>query len=289
MKTGILRFILSLFILLLALPAYSDTPVWKVEKDGYQLFIGGTIHLLSSSDYPLPPTFEQAYNLSQHLVFETDIQKIKDPDYQLKMMSELIFTDGRNLKQLLHDDTYQALEKYCLSKGIPMAVITSFKPGMVSMMLTVLELQQLGIDVAGVDDFYNAKARQDGKGLGQLETAEQQFSFISSMGEGHEDELISYTLEDIKKLPATWKKLKLAWRQGDLKKLKKIALTPLKNNHPSTYNTLLVERNNAWMPQIEALLTTEEVEFVLVGALHLVGNDGLLAQLSAKGYHIERL
>ena len=51
----------------------------------------------------------------------------------------------------------------------------------------------------------------------------------------------------------------------------------------------MVERNNAWMPQIEALLTTEEVEFVLVGALHLVGDDGLLAQLSAKGYRVERL
>lgn len=288
MKTGIYRYILSFLIFIFSLPAYSDTPVWKVEKDGYQIFIGGTIHLLSSSDYPLPPTFEKAYNQSEHLVFETDIQKIKDPDYQLKMMSELIFTDGHNLKQLLSDDTYRALEKYCTSKGIPMAIITNFKPGMVAMMLTVLELQQLGIDAAGVDDFYNTKARQDGKRLGQLETAEQQFSFISSMGEGHEDELISYTLEDIKKLPATWKKLKLAWREGDLKKLKKIALTPLKNNHPSTYNTLMVKRNNAWMPQIEALLTTEEVEFVLVGALHLVGDDGLLAQLSAKGYRVER-
>jgi uncharacterized protein len=289
MKTRIYRYILFFCVFIFALPAYANAPVWKVQKDGYQLFIGGTIHLLSASDYPLPPSFEQAYDQSERLVFETDIQKIKDPDYQLKMLSEMIFTDGNNLKQFLREDTYLALEKYCLSRGIPMAIITNFKPGMVAMMLTVLELQELGIDAAGVDDFYNEKARQDGKKLGQLETAEQQFSFISTMGEGHEDDLISYTLEDIKKLPATWKKLKSAWRQGDLEKLKKIALTPFIKDHPSIYDNLLVQRNNAWMPQIEALLRTKEVEFVLVGALHLVGDDGLLAQLSAKGYSVERL
>ncbi len=289
MKTRIYRYTLFFCVFIFALPAYANGPVWKVQKDGYQLFIGGTIHLLSASDYPLPPSFEQAYNQSEHLVFETDIQKIKDPEYQLKMLSEMIFTDGNNLKQFLREDTYLALEKYCLSRGIPMAIITTFKPGMVAMMLTVLELQELGIDAAGVDDFYNEKARQDGKKLGQLETAEQQFSFISAMGKGHEDDLIAYTLKDIKKLPATWKKLKSAWRQGDLEKLKKIALTPFIKDHPSTYDNLLVQRNNAWMPQIEALLRTKEVEFVLVGALHLVGDDGLLARLTAKGYRVERL
>jgi len=289
MKLSIKHCILSFFIFIIALPAYSDSPVWKVEKGEHQLFIGGTIHLLSQSDYPLPPAFETAYHQSTRLIFETDIQEIKDPEYQLMMMSELVLADGEDLKQLLSEETYRELEEYCLKRGIPMVLITSFKPGMIAMMLTLMELQQLGVDGTGVDDYYSTKALQDGKSLGQLETIEQQFAFISAMGKGQEDDLISYTLEDIKQLPTTWKKLNAAWRKGNLQELKEIALLPLKRDHPETYDTLLVKRNNAWMPQIEAMLTTKEVEFVLVGALHLVGNNGLLAQLSAKGYTVTRL
>lgn len=289
MRTRINRFILSFFLFLFVFPVYSDSPVWKVEKGGHKIFIGGTIHLLSASDYPLPKKFEEAYVQSEHLVFETDIQKIKNPEYQLKMMSELIFTDGRNLKQFLKEDTYLELEKYCLDIGLPIDVVVNFKAGMVAMMLTLMELQKLGVAESGVDEYYSTKAIQDNKSLGQLETAEQQFSFIASMGEGYEDDLIAYTLDDIKKLPSTWKQLKAAWRQGDIKELEKIALKPLKNNHPQSYDTLLVQRNNAWMPQIEAMLATKEVEFVLVGALHLVGDNGLLTKLSTKGYRVEKL
>ena len=51
---------------------------------------------------------------------------------------------------------------------------------------------------------------------------------------------------------------------------------------------MLTQRNNAWIPKIEALFKTKKAIFVLVGILHLVGDDGLLNQLSAKGYQIEK-
>jgi len=37
------------------------------------------------------------------------------------------------------------------------------------------------------------------------------------------------------------------------------------------------------------MLEDDTVEFILVGALHLVGKDGLLDQLEANGYSVERL
>lgn len=281
-------FILAFLIFVYALPAYSNAPVWIAEKNGHQLIIGGTIHLLTPADYPLPAAFKKAYEQSEQLVFESDIQKIQDPSFQLTMMSELIYTDGRDISSFLSEETYQALETYCASRGIPIAILMNFKPGMVAITLTMMELQRLGIMGTGVDAFFSAKAIQDNKQLGQFETAEQQCFFISSMGEGKEDEIIAHTLRDIEKLPATWDTLRTAWRQGNLKKLKEVALTPLRNDFPNTYDTILAQRNNAWMPQIEALFKTKKAIFVLVGILHLVGDDGLLNQLSAKGYQIER-
>jgi hypothetical protein len=108
------------------------------------------------------------------------------------------------------------------------------------------------------------------------------------MGDGQEDDMITYTLRDIKELPTLMQSIKDAWRQGDTLKLKQVALTPLKTDFPDVYDSLLVKRNNAWISQIEAMLKTNDVELVLVGALHLVGDESVLAQLSARGYDIQK-
>ncbi len=270
-------------------PLYAETSVWKVSQGINHLFIGGTIHVLAEADYPLPAEFNRAYQRSERLVLETDMEKLQSPDFQQVMIRELSYSDGRNLKSVLSEETFRALDQYCISRGIPTAKLLPFKPGMVAATLTVLELQRLGFGGVGVDAYFNARAIRDQKSLGQLETVELQLDFISAMGQGQEDDLIAYTLEDIKNLPALMGKMKQSWREGDMSALKRVDIIPFKRDFPKIYQKMLVDRNNAWMPQIEAMLRTGEVEFILVGALHLAGEDGLLEQLSALGYEVENL
>jgi uncharacterized protein len=54
------------------------------------------------------------------------------------------------------------------------------------------------------------------------------------------------------------------------------------------YQRLLVERNKNWLPKLEALFARKSAAFVVVGAAHLVGPDGLVAMLKAKGYAVEQ-
>jgi uncharacterized protein len=58
---------------------------------------------------------------------------------------------------------------------------------------------------------------------------------------------------------------------------------------PQMYQRLLVDRNKAWLPKIEALFTRSGHALVVVGAAHLVGADGVVAMLKAKGYTVEQL
>jgi len=44
----------------------------------------------------------------------------------------------------------------------------------------------------------------------------------------------------------------------------------------------------AWLPQIESMLTTPEIEMILVGVGHLVGSEGILNQLVERGYKVEQ-
>lgn len=279
-----------LLLLLLAVSsAYAGTPVWKVSKDGNQLFIGGTIHVLSKSDYPLPAAFEAAYQQAALVVLETDLQQMKTPEVQQKLLQTMLYSDGRTLQQTLNRQTFAELEQYLAGRGMPITAFQRFKPGLLALTLTLIELQRLGLGEAGVDAVYHAQALADRKRLGQLETVEQQLGFIASLGEGQENEMISHTLRDLKELPTVMQSLKESWRNGDTRRMDQLSLAPLKAGFPALYNKLIVARNQAWLPQLEALLKTKEVELVLVGALHLAGDEGLLALLAKRGYTIQQL
>jgi len=120
-----------------------------------------------------------------------------------------------------------------------------------------------------------------------LETIETQFNVLENLGKGMEDEMILSTISEIKELPLLVGAMKKAWRAGNMKELELISAAPMKSDYPDLYQALLINRNNAWLPKIEKLLLTPEIELVLVGALHLVGQDGVLSQLQSLGYKVE--
>jgi len=283
----LLRSLSLLIFFSLILPAHADSPVWKVSKGDDYLYIGGTIHLLGYQDYPLPAEFEKIYNKSKMLVLETEISKAQELEFQEKMQAIMTYTDGSKLIDHLKPATYKALEEYLKSTGIPVETFEDLKPSMLSMTLTIMELRKLGITGAGVDAFYNQKAVDDHKIIGKLETLDQQLKFIEKLGADDPDEFMLYTLREMKNLASTFNNMKQAWRNGNMEKLAEIGITPLKE-FPGTYQMILVDRNNAWVPQIEAMLKTKDIEMILVGALHLAGKDSVLNQLKALGYKIEQ-
>ena len=289
MRMNALHWLVFFHICLWGVGAYATSSVWQVSKGESSVFIGGTIHVLSDADYPLPAAFEYAYNKSPVLVFEADMRKMKTPAFQAAMLRAVSYSDGASLKSALQESTYRALDDYLKVRGLGIKRFDKFKPGIVSITLTTLELQRLGIAGRGVDEFYQQKAIDDNKALFHLETVQEQLRFISSMGEGSEDAFILYTLRDIKDLSAMMREMKVYWRSGDNEKFNTSMLVPLKESFPDVYQTIIVERNNAWLPKIEAMLATKESEFVLVGALHLVGEEGVLAQLKALGYTLKQL
>jgi hypothetical protein len=110
---------------------------------------------------------------------------------------------------------------------------------------------------------------------------------ITTMGDGNEDEYVRYTLKDLKDMDELTD-ITQAWRTGDIEDCNK-KVADFKKDYPEFYNSFLVDRNNNWMPMIEALFEDEIIEYILVGNLHLHGEDGLLKLLKDKGYTIEQL
>ena len=245
--------------------------------------------MLSSSDYPLPAALDSAYGNSTILALEADTQKIQAPETKKIIFEKGLYKGDSDITRFLEPHTAQDLEKYLAGRGIAFEQIVKFKPWLLSVTLLGIELQRLGQGGTGVDEFYCQKALDEKRTITYLETIPEQLEFLSHMGEGAENAFMQYTLKDLKDLPDTLQAIKDAWRTGDIARLQKVAVDPLENEFPDLYASLLVERNNSWIKRIEAMLSTAEVELVLVGSLHLVGSDGILAQLKKRGYCIENI
>jgi uncharacterized protein len=280
----------NIFLLGLLLPclACAETSLWRVSKGKNQLYIGGTVHLLSKSDYPFPDEFEQAFREIDLLVLEADLDALSKPKAQAQLVQSLMYTGETSLKNKVKNETFNALTRYCKTAGLSIAVMQKMKPSMVVLTLTMTELKRLGLAGAGVDQFFLEKAKKSGKKTTGLESAETQINALENMAKGRENELILSTIKELKQTPEFMDDMKTAWRTGNLVDLENVGIKTMRTEFPELNKNLLTSRNNAWLPKIKVMLTTPEKELILVGALHLAGEDGVLAQLKKQGYVVEQ-
>lgn len=265
----------------------AETSLYEIQnKKGEVLYLGGTLHLLRPTDFPLPIEFQQAFDKSQKLVLETDLQKATSIESGLKIMQQMSYTNGKNLSTELRPEVWKELQDYSAANQVPIAQIMQFKPFMVSMVMVIQQSQKIGL-TQGVDFYFNQQARTQNKSLGELESFDETMVFMDKLNQLDPNVIIQSTLRDLKKMEGLLLTATTAWKEGDLKSMETQLLAPMKKEFPDIYRMIVVDRNNKWIPKIEAMLLTPEKEMVLVGSLHLVGNDGLLKQLKTRGYKIK--
>lgn len=277
----------SVILLLCCTVAQADSAIWRVSKGADQVLIGGTVHLLPPSQYPLPAEFDAAFQHSDVLVLETDLAPMQDPARAAVLQQQLLYPAGTRLSSKLSDKTRGQLLDILQRHRLTLPQIDQFKPGMLVTQLTLLELQQHQFTSLGVDQHYLTLAQQQKKTLIYLEPIEFQLNLLASLGEGREDVFLQHALADVSDTADMMGKALSAWRSGDLTAVEQLVLAPVKAADAQTYQQMFVARNQAWLPQIQALFGNKEQELVLVGLGHLAGTEGVLALLQQAGYQVE--
>jgi len=265
----------------------SPSFIWRVSNAEQSFLLGGTIHLLSQSDFPLPPAFDRAYAESQSLVLEMDLAEQSSPEFQQLSIKYMFLPQGESVFDSLDKPAKKQLKKWLAENNLNKSQIKPMRPSMLSLFVSITELAKINMHMAGVDQFYYDKAMADQRAIMGLESSEQQLQFLAKMGEENPSQLILQTLEDASKIAPLMDTLKAAWRNGDAQAMHRLMVEDMQRDYPDIYEQLLVERNHQWLPLLEQELDDEGQELVLVGAAHLVGEDGLLQLLAAKGYQIE--
>ena len=278
--------------LLLILPLQAASPssfVWKATAKGTAVYLAGSIHMLSPDFYPLNPVFDRAFTDSDLLVEEVDFAEMTAPEVQIQALAKAMLPSGQTLDKVLSPATLAMVNKAAAASGAPVEALQRLKPWMIALTLEGLTLTKAGFDPdLGLDKHFYDRARADGKNVQALETVAYQIARLDEMTLEQQDRMLAQSLKELNTEQASVTKLTGAWKDGDAAGVERIVLSDLKAE-PALYERLLVERNKNWIPKIEALFARKGRAFVLVGAAHLVGPDGLIAQLKSRGYAIEQL
>jgi hypothetical protein len=270
------------------LDAQTKSFIWKVQSGPRVMYVAGSVHALSADVYPLSPAFTQAYEASDTLLEEIDLETAGLLTLGPMLLSRAMYQDGRTFDKAVSKETLDLVTAHL--KGMPMAaeLIRPMKPWMVMLMLSAIQMQQAGLDPnLGLDKHFFDRAKADKKTVVGLETAESQIDRFDKMPEALQEQLLRNTLDEITMQKGELATIISAWRRGDSAALERDVMSGLKK-YPAVYQSLIVERNNNWMPQLEKCLARTTPCMVVVGAAHVVGPDGLLALLRRKGYRVEQ-
>ena len=266
--------------------AHAQSSVWQISKGNDSLFIGGTVHILPKAEMPLPAEFALAYEQADTIIFEAPVPDPADTNAQMQMLGALSYTNNETLSQKLEPEVKVSLENKLVEFGANLAKLDGFRPAMVSIVLMSMELQKQNLMGEGVDAYFTKKATKDNKTKNYLETMEFQLALFKTMGQGNENDFIKRNLAEMNNYGEMFKGLLTAWREGDTDTLNKVALEEMQQNDPNSYKQLIADRNNDWLPKVEAMFNNDKSEFVLVGVAHLAGEDSLLTLLESKGYRV---
>ena len=102
-------------------------------------------------------------------------------------------------------------------------------------------------------------------------------------------EMVQEAIAEADQVAAMIAEMSRAWEEGDEEALTRAVVDDTREDYPELYQTIFVTRNNAWMEELTREMEGAGVDFVAVGAGHLIGPDGLVAQFRARGYQVERV
>jgi uncharacterized protein YbaP (TraB family) len=165
------------------------------------------------------------------------------------------------------------------------------KPWFLAMSIETLEFQRLGYDPANGIDVYFAGKAAGKKQIVELESFDYQIRLLSGFSDREQELFLLYTLKDLATLQDEIEKLMTSWSNGDTKTLEALVTRTLTESPElrPIFDKLFYKRNREMTVRIEQFLTGRKTAFVVVGAAHLVGKDGIIELLREKGFTVEQM
>lgn len=256
---------------------------WAASKGTKTLFILGSIHVGNKNFYPLDPVIYQQLADSDALVVEViDLESTETATY-LKQIAQL--ARGAKITDGLSQNDIDRATILGNKLGIPFSSFLYKKTWYYSMVMTSMQSINMGYQPQwGIDLHLMQRAQQYGLLTIGLETSKQQLDIIDSIP--LDASQFPLLLDELESADRMINQLIQAWSQGDLNSIELLMKKSFETS-PDMEHILIQQRNILWQDRLNHLLKTYDNLFVVVGAGHLPGEQGLVNLLQKQGFNLE--
>lgn len=271
----------------------AHTPLlWRLSEGGGTVYLLGSFHLLREADYPLAPEIEMALEDAERVVFEVAPSDMSSPSAARITRELASLGDGARLRELVPPALLGKLEAQLAERGYSLSGMDRFEPWFVNLLLTLGISQSAGYSSQhGLDRHLMARATAGRKETIGLETIEAQMRALKGAPLDEQLATMKSLLDAPDAVRTAFDRLHAAWRSGDIEALDTLSRRKMQQASPESYARVNTERNMKWLPAIRELLARPAGEdaLVVVGSMHLVGEDGLVHLLQRHGLAAERI
>ncbi len=266
---------------------------YEIKGGTSTVYLFGTLHVGKPEFYPLGAQANRAMAEAKKLYLEVNLADAAELATTVGKMAT--YADGRSLDQTLPPELMAKVDVALRRYSLPRGPAVRMKPWMLGQTLVLLEAARQGYDTAYASEIYflGLAAEQHKEVLG-LETLAEQFSLFDRMPDVEQQRFLDETLTalDDPRIAAHLEGLVDAWAHADARGLE-VALQQEKSE-PTAFARdvlpqLIDERNRTMTEKIAAIAHSGTTSFVAVGALHLVGPDGIVERLRRRGLAVRQL
>jgi uncharacterized protein YbaP (TraB family) len=270
-----------------AAPGAASSFLWHVRSPSTSLYLLGSVHIMKPDAYPLSEAIETAFESAKVVILEINPDEMASAGW--KAIEKGSLPDGKTLSDVVSRETYQLTSERLRQLELDPEIFARSRPWMLAVTLTAIELQRAGYSQSeGVDLHFYRRAREAEKRLMGLETAEYQIGLFAGLSRADDEAFLRYTLNELETAIPLVDRLIASWKAGEVDEVGAL-LSDGYDEFPQLFERLVADRNRRWMPQLERLLRGGETAFAVVGALHLVGENGLIEMLERRGFTVEQL
>ena len=259
---------------------------WEVKGAHNTVYLLGSVHMLKAADGTLPAEVLEAYRRSQSLVMELDLSSAGGADALAATdLAQVLLPEDKALSQVLVPKLYASFVTHAKRVGLEPTMTERFQPWFAAILLEQMTLMHDGYAAeSGVDMQLTQSAATDHKPIVALETASEQMGYFSRLPLDEQANFLGFTLRDLDSSDSDPAAVIRAWKTGDVRELERLFQQESADS-PELMHQLTSERNRKWLPRIKALLEDDHDDMVIVGAMHLIGDDGLVALLKSQGFN----
>ena len=272
--------------------------IYKVTKDGSDttIYLFGSIHVADVNNYEFPKYFDEAFNSSDYVTCEYDSTKETD---EVKEMLGQIYLDDTTLKDHVSSDSYEKIKNFFEENGENIKDYEDYKLSAILSQMQFFLIQKLNLKIeVGIDDYIINKAKTAGKEVLEVESEEFQDNFLSNVSERVYEIGIVETIDHFDDEVEKTRKLIESWETGyeeglldetisasDEEKYSKDDIELVKEFNKNLFD----DRNITMTEKFEQYFNDNKNTFFMVGAGHIVGENGIANLLRQKGYIVEKL